>query len=56
MQKHWEKVSGQGNTVSTPATEKRQGEPMREREKGDDAGGLHHDAEAWRSDVKAELE
>lgn len=52
MQKHWEKVAGQGNTMSTPVTEKRQGEPMREREKGDDAGGLE---EAWRSDVKAEL-
>lgn len=52
MQKHWEKVAVQGN-MSTPVTEKRQGKPMREREKGDDAGGQ---GEAWRSDVKAELE
>lgn len=39
--------------MSTPVTEKRQGEPVRQREKGGATGGL---GIAWRSDEKVELE
>lgn len=39
--------------MSTPITEKRQGKPMRQREKGDAADGL---GVTWGSDVKVELE